>query len=243
MDRVRVDSAVVSSLAVMLSSACLFSGCMTTAVQETARTAPRGGFEGGVSLTPVFFALGPADRGLGWTPAAEWYSKFGLSDNFDLGLRFGNGSGGLIGKYRLMSDGVEVAARLGASLGVTLVGSLLGSLRPAIAWGSVSPRVIASREPEHGLPWAFSVGLDYNGLTYPIGEARAGTDWLDLKAGVGLPYHVHGAVRLMPEIGLALPLVGSLPHEEETEFLPGGSAELSLGITFAAIAARNRSRD
>jgi hypothetical protein len=240
MYRVRFDSIrVFPVLAAILFSVCMLAGCVTTAVQETARTAPQGGFEGGASLTPVYLPFSSETAGPRLTPAFESYGKVGLSSSSDLGFRLGNGGAGLNIKYRFLSDGVEVAARIGTSVGITLAGSLLGNLRPAIGWVTISPRTIVSREPASGLPWAFDVGLDYNLLTYDIGEASAGTGWLDLKAGAGLPFRVARSQRLMPEVGPTLPLVGSVPRESDTEFLPGVRDELTLGITIAAVTSRD----
>jgi len=234
--RVRFEpDTVVAIVVAALSSLCLLAGCVTAAMQETARTAPPGGFEGGASLNPVYIPFDSAAGKPQVTPAYECYGKVGLSDNSDLGCRLGNGSVGLSGKYRLLSGGVEVAARLGASAGFTLAGSLLGNLRPVIGWWTASSSVIASHEPTSGLPWAFSAGLDYSVLTYEIGEAPVGADWLDLKAGAGIPFRVGRSLRLMPEAGIVLPQAGSLRRSSDTDFLPGVRPMLTLGITLAAV--------
>jgi len=217
-------------LSAVLACACLLTGCYTMGLHETARTAPPGAFEGGGILTPVFVSLDSGAGGIVVFPYPELYGKVGLSDNFDLGIRWAFGPGlGVDGKYRFVSKGVEVAARLGTSF-YGFYGSGIG-----IGYYTLSPRVVVSQEPESGLPWAFNAGVDYFGMFASVEQEGAGAGMLSLRAGAGLPFRVVRSLRIMPEVDVSVPLVGSFSPGGGIEFLPGGGAILTLGISIGRV--------
>jgi len=224
-------------LSVVVLSVCLLGGCVTMGLHETARTTPPRQIECGCIAAPLIVFRGTESSVERWPvivmPYSELCASVGLSDNSDIGFRYAFNPGmGINGKYRLVSRGVDIAARLGASLYYYPLG-LLSAGTDWVCY-SLSPRVVVSREPEFGLGWAFNAGLDYYGMFCTGGdEEGTGRRVLFLGAGAGLPLCTFRSVRIMPEVDVLLPLLGSTDYEGGTWFLPGmyHYPRLSLGIS------------
>ena len=216
-------------LSVVLTSACLLAGCVSLGLHETARTTPTGKFEFGGIVTPII-VLFAEDEGAGVVfPIPEMYARLGLSDNSDLGFRWAFGPGvGVDYKHRLASGGVDVAARLGGSF----YGLFFGG--EGVGYYSLSPRIIFSKEPVSGTPWAFNAGLDYIGVFGSGMDGSSGGSLL--RAGFGLPFRAfESKVRIMPEISIILPLATGDAFGDD-ELLLGRGGLLSLGFSLGNVA-------
>jgi len=224
----------------MFRKACLFvavvaavvilGACATFGTYETAQTTARGKFGFGGAITPVHVSGDTNGISSQLLPLPEISGKLGVSDNFELGARWGFGPGmTLTGKYCFRRGPLDAA--------LVTYGSLYGMAMEGVSlWiYGVNPRVIVSREAADVFPFSASAGLGFSGVGAGVEGQTASGSVLSAVAGFGLPFRVgeQRDVRFMPEVSLSLPIVSSFQaggSTGTTSLL--GSYSMSLGVGF-----------
>lgn len=208
--------------ATLFTLVVVLSGCATFGTNETARTIPPGKFAFGGAVTPVFVARGTDERtSFIFFPFPELYGKLGVSDKFEVGMRWGFGPGATFTCKYWFARGMLDAAFAG-------YGSFYGMSDGRFMYGvySISPRVILSNEAKGSFPYAVNTGIQFAGVTAgEIGSTVSGSA-LSVVAGAGLPFRLGSerSLRVMPELSLSLPLLTTLDLGSY-----GGSSQSLLG--------------
>jgi hypothetical protein len=194
---------------IVTASALLVVSCATSGFYETARTTPKGKFEFGGSITPVY-VYATADTLLGQTsgfvffPVPELAVKYGLGSDLDIGARWGFGPGisGNV-KYRLLRGDHEAAiAAAGSFYGLSLGGVSGGSY-------DLTPRLVYSTEAKGSLPYEASLGLRMAGAFGSVLGMTVSTTTLSAVVSAGMPFRLGASrgFRLTPELSASIPFL------------------------------------
>ncbi len=220
-------------ISVALIATVLMTGCMTTGLYETARTAPPGRFQGGGALTPVHITV--TDNGVagGFLPLPELFAKIGLGPGFDIGARWAFGPGmALNAKAQFLKGPLDGA--------IYLSGSFYGFFGGGVGFGtySLSPRLILSSEKRGGFPFAINGGISYIGAIAGGDGSTASGGTLAAVAGAGLPFRLGGtrSARIMPELAISFPIFSTFEYGGEG--ISYGGIEgfyTSFGISFGHV--------
>jgi hypothetical protein len=208
----------------------LVTGCVSTGLYETARTAPPGQIQGGLTLEPFFL-------GSGVTSLAALYSmlgvqlKLGVVPGFDIGLTLGGtGYMGLNGKYQFLSGPMDGALHCsGAFFGIADGGEGGG-------YYTLTPRAVFSSETPGRVPYSFHLGANYTGI---FGAGNGQTEVggvLYVLGGVGMPVRVgtHRELRVMPELSFGKTVFSNASSGgfEALERVEGGILKLGINIAY-----------
>ncbi|MCX8015253.1 MAG: hypothetical protein N2748_04465, partial [candidate division WOR-3 bacterium] len=177
----------------------IFSSCTTFTSYQSAQTTPAGHLKLGGAITPIFIAISDTNSKTAiFLPIPETEVKLGLSDNLDLGARWGFGPGlSLNTKYQFLKNNFDGA--------IFLEGSFYGLVAGGSGFGyySFKPTFLLSREKPNRVPISLGLGLYHFGVM--SGDASGG--FTSLCGHLGIPARI-GAnrnVRIMPELTLLLP--------------------------------------
>lgn len=222
----------------LTSLVVIFTGCATFGTYETARVAPRGTFQGGGAITPVHITTtvdiwtGQKTLGFLFFPIPELSGKIGVSDNFELGARWAFGPGlTATGKYQFLRGPIDGAV----SFYGTLYGYSLGGV--TLGYYTLEPRFIVSNESPETFPYSVNAGINWTAIFSGAGGQSASAGVLSAVAGVGLPFRLGAtrSFRIMPELSLILPLVGSVEAGEASGSVGLlGNFAMSFGVGFGS---------
>jgi hypothetical protein len=204
---------------------------MPICTYETARTAPTGKFEIGGGTTPLEMNADADGKGCKVVPHSEVWGRVGVAPNWDIGARWGFGTGvTLTSKYRFINQKVEGAM------------SFLGTCRHIVSghtftttW-EVTPQAIVSREVPGRFPFAVCVGLDYFRVRVGIDSLRGNGNALGAVIGFGVPLHLgpSDGVRLMPQVVVSLPFLAWTDRGWTPPVAQCMSLHMGVGETFLA---------
>jgi len=211
----------------------LVSGCATFGTYETAQTTPKGRLAFGGAITPLHVYGGGGEAGMLFFPLPELSGKLGVSDNFELGARWGFGPGmTFTGKYCFSRGSMDAAfATYGSLYGLAAGGA-------GFAIYNLTPRVILSSEAEGSFPFSVNAGLGFSGVFAGAENGTVSGSAFSAVGGFGLPFRVGGrrSTRIMPEFSISLPIISSFESDETSgsEALLGNFS-VSVGVGFGSV--------
>ncbi len=221
----RSKKIIVICTTALLGFTLLFINCLWVTSFETAQTAPPGQIQFGGSVSPfmTFTADGESETAI--LPFPMTSIKLGVAERFDMGLKWGFGPGlGLNAKYQFLKnnlDGAFYFETLYYGLG-TVGGDNVFSVY------NIRPAIIISNEKPGTFPFSAALGLHY----WNTGVLGSRVGITSLVGNIGLPFRTGSrhAIRVMPEIGILLPITGKVSGDDDDQFEFTGQTIMQFGI-------------
>jgi len=169
----------------------LLSGCSSLGMLETAETVPKDKSEWGISTK--FIRYGevlryPHSETIFNINPSQIYAKYGVSDNFDLGISLSSHipALGIMAKYQLFNSKISGAVSTYFAYAFNKNDLL-----------SISPRFILSNEKKGRFPFAFNIGASFD-----INTVDTTNKSIALYSGFGIPFYLrwNKRIRILPEI-------------------------------------------
>ncbi len=218
----------------------LGTGCVSISHVQTADTLGEGHFQFAIEPGAAGAAvLSSSDVGGGsiYYPHVDLALRYGITDRVDLGVRFGSSLVELQSKFLLTSPEDPTKA---ISLAPSLMGLFLGSGEND-ALGSyinVAVPVLVGLKSSGGSEFVLGPRVTLTNLSLGAGSSSGSVTIISAGASVGYALRVSEGFRLMPEIGVSIPLVGSVDtNTTDSEVLSGfdgGFLQFKLGFLFGA---------
>jgi len=182
----------------------LTSGCATTGLYETGRTARPGAFQFGGALPLV--RLSPSSQGVRtqFVPSPWAFARIGLMHRFDVGLSWMIGPGfGLGAKYQFLDRPQDAALCAHGSFY-----GLSGEAGGFAGWYRAGSRVVLSSEEKDAFPYALNAGVDLIRVVSGEDNVPSGAV-LALGVGFGLPWRLEHrrSFRFLPEVEFRVPII------------------------------------
>lgn len=186
-------------LALVATALIVMTGCSASAVQ-TAKTNGQGNIQAGIEPGVIGFAGGGVG---GFGPALDLAVRYGVTDKFDLGARLGSAGFEVQTKFQLTGDDGVVLA-----LAPSLVPLIVGGANAGGGYVAVPvPLLIDIPTGESAL--VLGPRLVPRFIFGGGGGVSAGGMVLSAGASVGYAAKLADGFRLMPELGVEVPVVGA----------------------------------
>jgi len=221
-------------VAVAVLAVVVGTGCVSTSHVQTADTLGQGKFqfamEPGVGGTAVF-----SDEGSGGVvyPHVDLALRYGVTDNLDLGVRFGSSLVELQSKILLTSPRDPAKA---ISLAPSVMGFFFGSGDGSVNYINLALPVLIGFKTDGGSEFVLGPRLVGTNISTGSGGESASVNVLSVGGSVGYALRVSEGFRLMPEIGVSIPVVGEVnTSQSDSEVLSGfggGFVQFKLGFLF-----------
>jgi len=224
----------------LISSVLLFIGCMPMINNfETAQTAPHKEIQFGGSLAPYYFSISQEDgfSNVFW-PTTRLTAKYGITKNFDVGVGtlFAYWIPGVIvnTKYQFLSGNLDGSFFLdGSYYGFDID---LFNERIKYKISNIKPTLIFSREKAHQFPFSLAIGMHYWLVGAHSETEQVSSSITSFITNIGFPirFGASRSLKIMPEIGLWLPITGSvsIEGEDSTYAFEGGNFIGQFGVYF-----------
>ncbi len=193
---------------------------------ETAQTVPVNEFAVGGSVSPYYFSIirNEGANGTFW-PTTRITAKYGVNDNFDLGLGalFTYWIPGLIfnAKYQFQKNDINAAFAFNSSFyRFSLDPFANPNTRSSFDIFNFQPAIVISQDQQNKFPFSMSLGIHHWQINYRGEQSESGTSSLtSLFTNFGIPLRLgaNKSVRIMPEIGLMLPILGKVSLFDDEE--------------------------
>lgn len=224
----------------LFSSALLFIGCMPMINNfETAQTAPHKEIQFGGSISPYYFSISKEDGfGSAIWPMTRLTAKYGITKNFDVGVGtlLAFWIPGLIAntKYQFLSDNLDGAFLFdGSYYGFDLD---VSNERIKYKIYNFKPTLIFSQEKANKFPFSLAIGIHYWLVNAHSDTGHVRSSITSLLTNIGFPirFGYNRSLKIMPEIGLWLPITGSvsIKGEDSTYTFKGGNVTGQFGVYF-----------
>jgi hypothetical protein len=210
------------------------TGCVSTSHVQTADTLGAGKFqfamEPGVGGTAV---ISDAGGGSVYYPHVDLALRYGVTDTLDLGVRFGSSLVELQSKILLTSpDDADRAI----SLAPSVMGFFFASGGESVNYVNLALPVLIGFKTSGGSEFVLGPRLVGTNISTGASGESASINVLSVGASVGYALRVGRGFRLMPEIGLSIPVVGEVDTSQtDSEVLSGfagGFVQFKLGFLF-----------
>lgn len=223
---------VVAGAALLLGVAG--TGCVSVSHVQTADTLGAGKFQFAIEPGLAGAAVISDDTNAGvYYPHVDLAARYGITDRVDLGVRFGSSLVELQSKF-LLSDpnNPDMAMSLAPSVMGVFVGS--GEDLDSVSYMNLSVPFLVGFKTSGGSE--FVLGPRVTGTRLTVGNEGA-INILSAGASVGYALRVTEGFRLMPEVGVSIPLVGDVSSNNDSEVVSGfggGFVQVKLGFLFGA---------
>lgn len=228
----------MSRIAVVAVMGLLATGCVSISHVQTADTLGKGRFqfamEPGLAGAAVFAG---DNSGVVPYPHVDLAMRYGVTDRVDLGVRFGSSLVELQSKFLLTSpENPDKAISVAPSVMTVFLGSdeedadnsrytnlalpvLIGFKTDGGSELVVGPRAILTR-----------VSSQTDGVS-------SSANLISIGGSVGYALRVANGFRVMPEVGVSYPVVGSVNDGSDSKAIAGftgGMVQFKLGLLFGA---------
>jgi hypothetical protein len=224
-----IQRALVAVMAVGL----LGTGCVSISQVQTADTLGTGKFqfavEPGLAGAAVISDSGNGDGGV-YYPHVDLGLRYGITETVDLGVRFGSSLVELQAKVLLTSPEDPDKA---VSLAPSVMGLLLGSGSDNVSYLNAALPVLVGFKSLNGSELVLGPRLALTRVS--AGDVSANI--ISAGTSVGYALRVTNGFRLMPEVALSYPLVGSVSTASDSDVVSGfngGFVQVKLGFLFGA---------
>jgi hypothetical protein len=219
---------------VALVTAVVGTGCVSTSHVQTADTLGQGKFqfamEPGVGGTAVFSDAGGASV---YYPHVDLALRYGVTDTVDLGVRFGSSLVELQSKILLTSTQDTSKA---ISIAPSVMGFFFGSGDSSVNYVNLAVPVLIGFKTAGGSEFVLGPRIVGTNISGGGGGGDASFTVLSLGASVGYALRVSEGFRLLPEVAVAVPVVGAVDSSStDSEVLSGfggGFLQFKLGFLF-----------
>jgi hypothetical protein len=222
---------VVAGAALLLG--VVGTGCVSVSHVQTADTLGAGKFQ---------FALEPGMGGAAvisedasggiYYPHIDLAARYGITDRVDLGVRFGSSLVELQSKF-LLTNPNDMGKAI--SVAPSVMGAFLGSEgSDGVSYMNLAVPVLFGLKTSGGSELVLGPRVSATRLT--VGSDAA-INILSAGASVGYALRVTEGFRLMPEVGVSIPLVGKVAAGNDSEAAAGfggGFVQAKLGFLFGA---------
>lgn len=212
----------------------LGTGCVSVSHVQTADTLGAGKFQFALEPGVGGAAVISDENGSGglYYPHVDLAARYGVTDRVDLGVRFGSSLVELQSKFLLTSpDDVDKAI----SLAPSVMGVFLGSDEDpdAVSYMNLTLPVLVGFKTSGGSELV--LGPRITGTRLSAGDESVNI--LSAGASVGYALRVTEGFRLMPEVGVSVPLLGEVDFGGDSEVASGfggGFVQFKLGFLFGS---------
>jgi hypothetical protein len=225
----------------VVAGAALFmafgTGCVSVSQVQTADTLGSGKFQFGIEPGVGGAAVISDDVGGGsiYYPHVDLSARYGVSDSVDLGVRFGSSLVELQSKF-LLTDPRDPGKAI--SLAPSVSGVFLGSgdSDSSISYVNVALPLLVGFKTSGGSEFVLGPRVTGTRLSGSALEDNAAVNILSVGASVGYALRVTEGFRLMPEVGVSVPVLGevntSQSDSEVASGFGGGFVQFKLGFLF-----------
>ncbi|MFY2562117.1 hypothetical protein ACN469_31270 [Corallococcus terminator] len=224
-------------VAVALCAGFVGTGCVSVSHVQTADTLGAGKFqfaiEPGVGGAAV---VGDSDTGSGgiYYPHIDLAARFGVTERVDLGVRFGSSLAELQSKFLLTSP---ENPDLAISLAPSVMGVFLGSDDDAVgSYVNVAVPLLVGFKTAGGSELVLGPRVSATRISGGSSTDSAAVNLLSVGASVGYALRVTEGFRLMPEVGVSIPVIGEFNTTDSDSELGagfnGGFVQFKLGFLF-----------
>jgi hypothetical protein len=223
---------IVAGAALLLGVAG--TGCVSVSHVQTADTLGAGKFQFAIEPGVGGAAVISDEAGASiYYPHVDLAARYGITDRVDLGVRFGSSLLELQSKF-LLSDPRN--PDIAMSLAPSVMGVFLGSDEDpdAVSYMNLSVPFLVGFKTSGGSELV--LGPRISGTRLTLGDEGA-INILSAGASLGYALRVTEGFRLMPEVGVSVPLVGNVSSRSDSEVAAGfggGFVQVKLGFLFGS---------
>jgi hypothetical protein len=216
------------------------TGCVSVSHVQTADTLGSGKFQFAIEPGVGGAAIIDTDSGTGgslYYPHVDLAARYGVSDGVDLGVRFGSSLVELQSKFLLTdSQDPNKAISLAPSVMGVFIGSGADETEGSLSYVNVAVPLLVGFKTRGGSEFVLGPRITGTRLSGSALEDNAAVNILSVGASVGYALRVTEGFRLMPEVGVSVPVLGevntSQTDSEVASGFGGGFVQFKLGFLF-----------
>ncbi|MCP3105205.1 hypothetical protein LZ198_40685 [Myxococcus sp. K15C18031901] len=228
--------------AVVAASLCLGflgTGCVSVSHVQTADTLGQGKFqfaiEPGVGGAAVIGDSSATSGGI-YYPHIDLAARYGVTDRVDLGVRFGSSLAELQTKFLITSP---ENPDLAVSLAPSVMGVFLGSDDADVgSYVNLAVPVLVGFKTSGGSELVLGPRVSATRISAGSGSTSAAANLVSVGASVGYALRVTEGFRLMPEVGVSVPVIGEFNTSDSNSEIgagfEGGFIQFKLGFLFGS---------
>ncbi|TQF15345.1 hypothetical protein FJV41_13910 [Myxococcus llanfairpwllgwyngyllgogerychwyrndrobwllllantysiliogogogochensis] len=211
------------------------TGCVSVSHVQTADTLGAGKFqiaiEPGVGGAAVIGESGAAGV---YYPHIDLAARFGVTERLDLGVRFGSSLAELQSKFLLTTPDDP---NLAISLAPSVMGVFVGNDDAAVgSYVNLAVPLLVGFKTAGGSELVLGPRVSATRIAAGSSTENAAVNLLSVGASVGYALRVTEGFRLMPEVGISVPIVGEFNTTDSSSELgagfEGGFVQFKLGFLF-----------
>ncbi|MCP3141780.1 hypothetical protein [Pyxidicoccus xibeiensis] len=225
----------------------LGTGCASVSHVQTADTLGAGKFQFAIEPGIGGAAVISDDTGSGglYYPHVDLAARFGVADSVDLGVRFGSSLVELQSKF-LLTDSRDPGKAI--SLAPSVSGVFLGTDdSDSVGYVNVAVPLLVGFKTRGGSELVLGPRVSATRISAGDSDDNAAVNIVSVGASVGYALRVSQSFRLMPEVGVSVPVLGEVnSSNSDSEALAGfggGFVQFKLGFLFGSGRPINRSTD
>lgn len=223
---------MIRRLALAVAALALASGCVSIGGVQTADTLGKGNFQFAVE-PGVWGAAAIAEDVDGFLlPHVDFTARYGVTDSVDIGARFGSSLLELQTKF-LLTDVNDTGKAI--SIAPSLVGVFFGAGDDAAGYANVNIPVLIGLKTSGGSELVFGPRIS-DIIVFGSGNGDGGAaNLLSVGASIGYAARVSEGFRLMPEVAVLVPVLGTATGGgDAVAGFNGGLIQFKLGMLFGA---------
>lgn len=223
---------MIRRLALAVAALALASGCVSIGGVQTADTLGKGNFQFAVE-PGVWGAAAIAEDVDGFLlPHVDFTARYGVTDSVDIGARFGSSLLELQTKF-LLTDVNDTGKAI--SIAPSLVGVFFGAGDDAAGYANVNIPVLIGLKTSGGSELVFGPRIS-DIIVFGSGNGDGGAaNLLSVGASIGYAARVSEGFRLMPEVAVLVPVLGTATGGgDAVAGFNGGLIQFKLGLLFGA---------
>lgn len=215
------------------------TGCVSVSHVQTADTLGSGKFQFAIEPGVGGAAIIDSDVGGGslYYPHVDLAARYGVSDSVDLGVRFGSSLVELQSKF-LLTDSRDPNKAI--SLAPSVMGVFFGSgdddVDGSISYVNLAVPLLVGFKTSGGSELVLGPRLSGTRISGSALDGGAAVNILSVGASVGYALRVTEGFRLMPEVGVSVPVLGEVnttqSDSEVASGFGGGFVQFKLGFLF-----------
>jgi hypothetical protein len=218
------------------AAALVLTGCASLNAAQTANTLGRGGLQLGLEPAVEGFS-GNNGEGLAIVPRVDLAVRYGLTDNIDIGGKLGSSLFEINAKFQVTDPNNKA---LVVSLAPSLGGFVFGSSGDTVGSFTIKLPLLIGFGFGDGNQFVFGPNIQNILVEESGGNCNPGNgchgvvgDVIGLGASVGAAFKVSDGFRLMPEVGIMVPIIGVASNGSNSTANVGSSGFIwQFGLTF-----------
>jgi hypothetical protein len=225
---------MIRRLALAVAALALASGCVSIGGVQTADTLGKGNFQFAVE-PGVWGAAAIAEDVDGFLlPHVDFTARYGVSDTVDIGARFGSSLLELQSKF-LLTDPSDTGKAI--SLAPSVAGIFVGAGEGVGGYANVQIPLLIGLKTSGGSEFVLGPRIADSIFFGSGGDGGGIANILSVGASIGYAARVGEGFRIMPEVALLVPVVGTVSANGESDAaagFTGGLLQFKVGLLFGA---------